>query len=47
MLYGYREVRLVERRFLLELSIPLPFIHVVWVQLKVEMVHKKDDSHSA
>ncbi|SIT12762.1 hypothetical protein SAMN05421799_1164 [Alicyclobacillus vulcanalis] len=46
MLYGYRKMRPVERRFLLELSIPLPLIHLVWMQLKVEIVRKQDDSHS-
>jgi len=46
VLYGYRKVRPVERRFLLGLSIPLPLIYLVWVQLRVEIARKQDDSHS-
>jgi hypothetical protein len=44
---GYREVRPMERRFLLELTIPMPITHLVLLQLKIEMVVKKTDSHSA
>ncbi len=36
----------MERRFLLELKIPLPATHLMLLQFKMEIVLKKDNSHS-